>query len=52
MGWLRFNDRRTFPASEGSQGHVLGGDAGEGTEEGPKWVTHGEKMVQKRRSSD
>lgn len=46
-GMVEVQRQEDFSNREGSQGHVLGGDAGEGTEEGPKWVTHGKKMVQK-----
>lgn len=43
---VEVQQQEDFSSHEGTQKHVLGGDAGEGTEEGLKWVTW-KKMVQK-----
>lgn len=47
MGVVEVQRQEDFSNREGTQGHVLGGDIGEGTEEGLKWVTHGKKWYRK-----
>ena len=44
---VEVQQQEDFSNREGTQGHVLGGDVGEGTEEGLKWVTHGKKWYRK-----
>ena len=46
-GMVEVQQQEDFSNHEGTQGHVLGGDVGEGTEEGLKWVTRGKKWYRK-----